>query len=416
MEYIPVRIYKNQTHLWQEVTNDVYSLPDESRSPEGDGSEDVVWHETEEGTYWDEIAGMLQMCYEKMVPVTPVSDLQLLQPFHDGDAVLVEGREMEQAEYESGAKVCLISQKFAKLNGLQAGDRLPLEFYFADYKYPLCEIAWTSGGLNAEALDADGNVLDAFQKSEYKIVGIYSYSVTLTNNPHALAANQIFVPENSISENFEDHVLEHGPMQAYNTSFRIKNGSAERFMEEFSKLPESSLMEIEFDDGGYGTFASGIKNIRIVAGVLFFAGFALLSATIAFLMYFLILKQRRRTAIERALGMTKRQCIVSLLGGIVVLTAVCGTLGAGIGMKMNRVVQEAAGSGDESFSTAYTKGLLEESPKEEIALESTNGMMWARACLVVVCETGIVWILALYFISRNLRAAPIRVLGVKGEE
>lgn len=389
MEYIPVRIYKNQTHLWVE---------------------------TEEETYWDKIAGMLKMCHEKMVPVTPVNDLQLLQPFHDGDAVLVEGREMNRSEYESGAKVCLVSQKFAKLNDLQVGDSLPLQFYFADYKYPLCEVAWTGEGLNAEALDADGNVLDAFQESEYKIVGIYSYSVTLTNNPHALAANQIFVPENSILENFEDHVLENGPMQAYNTSFRIKNGSAGKFMEEFSKLPENSLLEIEFDDGGYETFASRIKNIRIVAGVLFFAGFALLSATIAFLMYFLILKQRRRTAVERTLGMTKRQCIVSLLGGIVVLTAVCGTLGVGTGMKMNRVVQEAADNGEEDFSTAYTKGLLEESPKEEITLESTNGTMWARACLVVVCETGIVWILALYFISRNLRAAPIQVLGMKGEE
>ena len=187
-------------------------------------------------------------------------------------------------------------------------------------------------------------------------------------------------------------------------------------MEEFSKLPESRLLEIEFDDGGYEAFASRIKNIRIVACVLFFAGLALLLATIAFLMYFMILKQRRRTAVELALGMTKRQCIVSLLGGILILTAVCGAVGAGTGMKMNRVVQETAENGEESFSTAYTKGLPEESTREEIALESAAGTMWARAGLVVVCETGVVWILALYFISRNLRVAPNQVLGVKGEE
>lgn len=272
LEYMPLQVYENQRQLWYEVTDGFY--------------------ETEEGTRWENIAGVLKACHEKMVPVTPVSDLQLLRPFHDGDAVLVEGREIDQSEYGSGAKVCLVPQGFANLNGFQVGDSFPVQFYFAEYKNPLCQAA--------------------------------------------------------------------------------------------------------FEDGGYETFASKMRNTRIVAGVLFFAGLALLSATIAFLMYFLILKQRRRTAVERALGMTKRQCIVSLLGGIMVLTAICGTAVAAVGMKMNRVVQEAADTGEDGFSIAYTKGLLEEGAKEEISLEGSNGNMWTMACLVVVCETGLVWILALF--------------------
>lgn len=396
MEYMPLRIYENQARLWYEVTDDFYK--------------------TEEGKRWENIAGVMEACHEKMVPVTPVSDLQLLRPFHDGDAVLVEGREIAPSEYESGAKVCLVPQKFAKLNGLQEGDRFPLQFYFADYKYPLCEAAYPEGGLSSLALDADGNVLDAFQESEYEIIGIYSYPVTLTSDPYAFGSSQIFVPEKSISENFGDHVTEHGPMQAYNTSFRIKNGFAGRFMEEFSRLPESSLLEIEFDDGGYETFSSKMKNTRIVAGVLFFAGLALLFATIAFLMYFMILKQRRRTAVEQALGMTRRQCKMSLLGGILLLTVICGTIGAAAGMKMNRVVQQAAETGEEEFSTAYTKGLLEEDLAEEIVPESVGEKMCAAAMLVVVCETGLVWGLALFFVNRNLRTAPIRVLSAKGDE
>ncbi len=89
----------------------------------------------------ENIAGRLKMCHEKMVPVTPVCDLQLLRAFHVGDAVLVEGREIAEHEYESGAKVCLVSQDFAKLNDFQVGDCFQLEFYFADYKNPLCEAA-----------------------------------------------------------------------------------------------------------------------------------------------------------------------------------------------------------------------------------------------------------------------------------
>lgn len=396
IEYMPLRLYENQTRLWYEVTDDFY--------------------QTEDGVHWEDIARVMEMCHEKMIPVTPVSDLQLLRPFHDGGAVLVEGREIGPKEYESGAKVCLIPQKLARANGFQVGDCLPLQFYFADYKYPLCEAAYPDGGMSSLAMDADGNVLDVFQESEYEIIGIYSYSVTPTSDPHAFGSNQVFVPEKSISENFEDHVTERGPMQAYNTSFRIKNGYADRFMEEFLKLPESSLLEIEFDDGGYETFASKMKNTRIVAGVLFVAGLALLLATIAFLMYFMILKQQRRTAVEQALGMTKRQCKISLLGGIILLTVICGAIGTTAGMKMNRMVQEAVDTGEDAFSTAYTKGLLEERMVKEITPGNTGEKMWAAAGLVVVCETGLVWGLAVFFINRNLRAAPIRVLSAREDE
>ena len=467
-EYMPLRLYENQARLWYEVTEDFYG--------------------TEEGIRWEKIAGMLKLCYESMLPVTPVSDLQLLRPFHDGDAVLEEGREIDPSEYESGAKVCLVPQKFAKQNDLRTGDHFPLQFYFADYQYPLCQVGLGNGGLDMEALDADGNVLEPFQESEYEIIGIYSYPVVLTSDPHAFVNNQIFVPENSITEDFQNHVVGRGPMQAYNTSFRIKNGSAEKFLEEFSRLPESSLLEIEFDDGGYEAFASKMKNTRIVAAVLFFAGFALLLATIAFLMYFMIWKQKRRTAVERALGITNRQCAVSLLSGIVLLTAVCGTAGAAVGMQMDRAVQKAAVSGEEEFSTAYTKGILEEEGRagegtssavdeggrmslagdedeerristvgEDIAKKENlsdkadgSGMekenpsdgnstekeirqdqsgtehdllqtdnsenKWITAFLIAVCETGLVWLLALFCINRNLRAVPILVLSAKEEE
>ena len=84
-------------------------------------------------------------------------------------------------------------------------------------------------------------------------------------------------------------------------------------------------------------------------------------------------------------------------------------------MRMNRVVQEAADAGEESFSTAYTKGIVGESAEKEISLESDAGNMWGTACLAVVCETGLVGILALFFIHKNLSIAPIYVLSAKEE-
>lgn len=445
IEYMPLRLYENQDRLWYETGDGAYEADDRSYE-KGDGSYEAGdgfyetgdgsyekgdgFYETGEGARWEKIAGMLKTCREDMLPVTPVTDLQLLQPFHNGDAVLVQGREIAPEEYEDGGKVCLIPQNFAQKNDLRVGDSLPLQFYFADYKYPLCQVASGSGGMDMEAMDADGNVLAPFWKGEYRIVGIYSYPVALTNDPHAFVNNQIFVPEHSVAGDFQDHIAARGPMQAYNTSFRIKNGSAGTFLEEFSKIPESSLLEIEFDDGGYEAFASKIKNTRIVAAALFFAGLALLLATTAFLMYFMILKEKRRTAVQLALGMTRHQCTLSLLGGILVLTAVCARAGAALGMQMSHAVQEAAESKEEGFSTAYTKGVASDKGYGEdgalpdggdgagraVLPENSGRHPWTLAYLVAVCETGIVWLLALFCINKNLCTAPILVLSGKEEE
>lgn len=53
-----------------------------------------------------------------------------------------------------------------------------------------------------------------------------------------------------------------------------------------------------------------------------------------FLLYIFIAKESRRTAIERGLGMSKRQCYVSLVSGILVLALIGTALGSGLGLLM----------------------------------------------------------------------------------
>ena len=52
-----------------------------------------------------------------------------------------------------------------------------------------------------------------------------------------------------------------------------------------------------------------MSQLLLVGGVL--AALAIL----ALLLYFFVVKEKKRTAIERSLGMSKRQCRVSLLAG-----------------------------------------------------------------------------------------------------
>ena len=51
------------------------------------------------------------------------------------------------------------------------------------------------------------------------------------------------------------------------------------------------------------------------------------------LLYFFVVKEKKRTAVERSLGMSKRQCRVSLLAGLMILTIIAAGVGAQLGFQ-----------------------------------------------------------------------------------
>ena len=66
------------------------------------------------------------------VPVLAVNHLEALADFAAGTTMVTQGRSISQAEYDSGAAVCLVSESLARENGLNVGDVLPLSLYEYD--------------------------------------------------------------------------------------------------------------------------------------------------------------------------------------------------------------------------------------------------------------------------------------------
>lgn len=139
------------------------------------------------------------------VPVTSTSDLQLIHAFHEGEAVIVDGRAISEDEYATGENVYLISQDFAQLNDFKVGDSFELPLYFIDYKNLVNQVVYGSGrgGLFIFQLKSDRTPYNAFQNAEYKIVGIYSYPIAATGNQYALGT----VPSASVVEKEENNLL-----------------------------------------------------------------------------------------------------------------------------------------------------------------------------------------------------------------
>ncbi len=389
-EYMPAQLYQEQSRLWYDISDDFYK--------------------TDEGKIWSNMSKWLDENWN-IVPVTPTSDLQLIPAFHEGEAIIIDGRTINADEFTTGEKVCLVSQNFAELNHFKVGDSFELQFYFIDYKNPVNQVIYSSGegGLSVFQLQPDGKPYDIFQTAEYKIVGIYSYSVVATDNQYTLGTNQIFIPSASVVEK-KENIYETGPMQGYNTSFRIKNGSINQAIEKLNQLPESEFLKFQFYDDGYEQVASGLQGTKIIAGVLFIVGLALALGVIVFILYFMIIKQKRRIAIERALGTSKRQCIISLMSGIIILTVMALSLGVAIGDTLATKVQKMAVNQTESFDTTYTVG-MDSKNMNTIELDIDDSKIIICEGLTVVGGTSLVIILSLYLILQNLKEAPIYLLG-----
>ncbi len=366
------------------------------------------FYETKAGEKWLELAKALDWTYHS-VPVTPVSDLNLLMSFYQGDAYLIEGRKLDEADQEEGRKVCMISRYFAANNELSVGDQLPLSLMLASYSGTTSSDAsllfWSDYGL----LNAEGKAYEPFFEADYTVVGIYDWSAgSSRSTDYALGRNEVLIPASSVTESMEHNIAAYGPMNAANTSFCIPNGS----IQEYQKLWEEQGVEgieLQFYDRGYTDLQENLSGIRRISVILLAAGIVTAFLVLMFFCRLFITRQCRRTAIERSMGMGTRTCIVSLLAGLVLLSAAGCILGSTAGCRLSKETVQRMESGGH-YSTLYSSGLIaaEGNETEEIVLDTSLNAAVSAASGFGVLTAAV--LLSLFMIHGNLKKEPLKLL------
>ena len=408
MIYIPSGVFGSYQY-----TKDGELLPDDTRNIL---YEEVTegFYETDHGKRWLNLAKCLGRYYET-VPVTATNNTQLLLPFYNGTAYVVQGEDISKEEYANGDKVCLISGSFAKINSLKAGDKLTLPLYYANYRDSAGK-AFGKGEVWAgfNMLNAKGEGYSVFYEGEYTIKGIYISTDGGNFSGYSMAEHEIIIPTNSIEASDKDNIVAYGPMMGYTTSFQIPNGSIEKYMEKFNKLGIDDL-EIKFYDKGYSELKAGLDHIKGMSILLLAAG---LLATVLILVFFcnmFIARQKKRTAIERSLGLSKWSCTRSMLYGILLITLVGCIIGSLAGFLLT---DKASGilSQKEYYDSTYTNGSIRNTSANEQAAEQGN----AQPDLLLSAATGsvilvIAAIMSFTVMTSNLKCEPLELLSEKWE-
>lgn len=383
---------------------------------------DTNWEEVTEGFFtskaWLEWKSLME-AYDRVtntVLVLPVERTKLFLPFYQEEAPLREGRDITDQEYDAGEPVCLLPYKLAQRNKLKVGDTVELPLYLADYRYEPSKVFIPGNGMMDGGsaipytlLNAKQEPYPVFERSTYKIVGVYTPKggQSMLTTGLELPDNGIIVPQKSIKNSDENNIAAVGPMQPGTTSFQIPNGTIRQYMERFNKLGIPNL-EITFYDGGYEQLKAGMDDVKRMGTLLAVSGAGAAVATVLFFVLLSVQKQKGRTAVERSLGVTKNQCRLSLLSGLLSVTLPSVTLGGMAGyLGTDKVFTQVNHTVSETFSTAFSNWVNHANVTKNVVLSGTSPIV---ALWVALAVTLFILLVSLAAIQKNLQAEPLEVL------
>ncbi len=392
------------------------ALPTIQHTAEARGIDEVsadFW-QTENGKRWENWIAF-QKSQRNLFYVTPTTGLQMLPAFQSRKASITEGREITREEFQNGARVCVVSEELLNKNRLAIGDTITLLLRYSMYKADTDYISQNQ--FDFSPLNAAGEAYDVFWKAEYTVVGAYRViEKTAVYGTGELPRDLIVIPTSSVKVTDAENIVSFGPMHHTTTSFALPNGSIAKFDAALrTAVPNAAALDISYNDNGFENIMSSLRAMRTAAILLFAVGVVLAVLTLVLLLYFFIVKQKKRTAIERSLGMSKAQCRVSLMAGILVLAMVAAIIGVSIGavLLQSDVMTDTAQTETEEIDTTFSiwaKGQTEVTEPETDATVPVAVYVFIPVCLLMF-----IFLLSLVLVNRSLKQEPIEFLNRKSD-
>ncbi|WP_322176535.1 ABC transporter permease [Acutalibacter caecimuris] len=346
---------------------------------------------------------------------TGTNSLNLLPSWHEEKAKVVAGRKISAEEFAAGATVCMVPDMLAGPNQLEVGDKISLPLLCVCYK----DMGSSLGRVpyDFSLLNAEGELYELFWEQAYEIVGIYNAGGDFT---HDMVDDMLIIPAKSVQASDNENIACYEPMSKNTVSFQIPNGSIAEFDTALKcVVKETENLAISYDDRGYAEIIQSLEASRSIAFLLLAAGVLAALAIIALLLYFFVVKERKRTAIERSLGMSKRQCRVSLLAGLLVLTIAATGIGSIGGVLALDQVQGAEAKGETveqansrfTYDTRYSMWAEGRELAENVEIEVA-----APVAVYFAVPLGVfllVLVLSQVLLYRSFQIDPIHLLSTK---
>lgn len=268
--------------------------------------------------------------------------------------------------------------------------------------------------INDENQDNLAEIEDvALNSDAYTVIEKPTPSGTVVAEATEMVSDQIIIPTKSVKASDENNIVSAGPMRNATTSFQIPNGTADIYEKEFAKVEKSDFLQITFDDNGYTKIKQQLDESRITAYMLCGIGFLAVMVIILLLLYFFIIRQKKRLAIERAMGAGKNQCRISMIGGMALFVLVAAILGSILGTGITGNLLQKENKKEAHFSTDYSvQKKTEENASQDTLREEVLSMETVAISLIIpVSITVFVVLISVWLVNRQLNMELMILLG-----
>lgn len=395
----------------------------------------------EQNAHWQQWIQQTQQL-QHIFPVLGTECVETMQCFLTNAATVTQGRTFTREEYETGAKVMLLSEELAQTGKIQVGDTIALNQLLADTgEWTNFSLSWSGQPLeklNEPDVGFQPSVQEMEETESFVVIGLYRLENAWEDTSYSITPNTIFIPQKAqipggyggcdtieMKETYSETYDENGelvtsgmelrPMPRYRGAYgvflsaKIKNGEIAAFQKEVTAAGMDGFNFVTMDQG-YADAVVAVQEAKGQAWRLFAA--TGLCWFVLLLLYLLIFqgKQRRNLGIMRSLGTKPRQLRKYLtFSGI--LPAL---LGLGLGTALSGIVSGALNDHIREF-LFQTDATVSHSGGQAITGEAIDTMMSALtipvgALLLLVLVQLAVVALLIWLQSVNLSGKSTRRL------
>jgi len=347
------------------INADILPVTVRDRIPEANpdlGYEGYTWFELED-TLEDALASdmgeqlrtalsVAEVSHNSLVVLT-TNDINSFLRFNQRTNKITVGRPFSAAEIAGGARVCVISEQLADINGLSVGDLLPLRLY------PIVFGHLSSGGDSIWPPSTFDPKTDLTEPYEYTIVGVYS-GQTQELRDHSITANTVIIPAAS----FEAAVFdgeENDPVALVYSSYDppllntiiVPNDGIEEGKAAIESVAEGYGGFFRFFDQGYSTLKPVLSNLRL--SMIWILAISAAGWIIAVAMFSLFYIGRKKTdvALLYAIGVSKKRGFLwsFIQSAAVIIIAHCAVMAVSVSFFRN--ILDASVLATRSFTEFY---------------------------------------------------------------
>lgn len=313
---------------------------------------------------WQQALHNIEVNYHTF-PIIGVEKLSYIADFARGLARVTQGRDFTKEELESGAKLCIISEQLAQINGLSVGDTIDPQFYNYDYNIP--EQTYLYKGNNTVMPSAyfyseahtefDGDPV------EYTIIGLYRQDDAwgdARENIYAFTPNTIFVPQTSVTSD-----MDYAEQGVFRTII-LKNGCIDEFeaiMSQHDFKPmfgDETLRDLfVYYDQGYSQVKESFYGYQELSRQVLTVGVAVYAIVLLLFLLLYPARQGKTLRTMGSLGANRKEKIGYVLGSSSAILLPGTVLGAALTLVLwGPVVSRLLTAGGANFSLSLDIGTL----------------------------------------------------------